>query len=81
MASKEDPRPRAGSGHERFEAVMEPTGRFAVFEKETGLPAEIEAWPLIGLERDEAAALCRFLNARMAAAFDPAAPAPPRVTR
>jgi len=77
MASEEDvPRSDAGGTDARFEVLMEPTGLFAVFDTEAGLPAEIEARALIGLERAEAVALCRFLNRRTAAIPNGAAPRP-----
>ncbi|RUU42536.1 hypothetical protein EOC93_18360 [Mesorhizobium sp. M6A.T.Ce.TU.002.03.1.1] len=46
----------------RFECVMEPNGRWMVWDARLDLPAQFSALALIGLRHDEAASLCRLLN-------------------
>ena len=45
-----------GSKHKmrRYETIMEPTGAWAIFDVLTGLPAEFDGRPMIGLSREEA---------------------------
>lgn len=46
----------------RFECIMEPNGRWMVWDTKLDLPAQFSALALIGLCRREAASLCRLLN-------------------
>jgi hypothetical protein len=46
----------------RFECVMEPNGRWMVWDTRIDQPAQFSALALIGLRRDEAASLCNLLN-------------------
>ncbi|TIO10598.1 hypothetical protein [Mesorhizobium sp.] len=46
----------------RFECVMEPNGRWMVWDASIDLPAQFSALALIGLCRKEAVSLCNLLN-------------------
>ncbi|RWB24658.1 MAG: hypothetical protein EOQ42_08900 [Mesorhizobium sp.] len=46
----------------RFECVMEPNGRWMVWDVRLDLPAQFSALALIGLCHDEAVSLCSLLN-------------------
>ncbi|TIS95874.1 hypothetical protein [Mesorhizobium sp.] len=46
----------------RFDCVMEPNGRWMVWDAMLDLPAQFSALALIGLCHDEAVSLCRLLN-------------------
>ncbi|CCV15022.1 hypothetical protein MESS4_740005 [Mesorhizobium sp. STM 4661] len=46
----------------RFECIMEPNGRWMVWDKKLDLPAQFSALALIGLCHHEAISLCDLLN-------------------
>jgi hypothetical protein len=46
----------------RFECVMEPTGRWMIWDTRLDLPAQFSALALIGLCHGEAVSLCSLLN-------------------
>lgn len=46
----------------RFEYVMEPNGRWMVWDTRIDQPAQFSAVALIGLCRNEAVSLCNLLN-------------------
>jgi hypothetical protein len=47
---------------DRFEAVIEPTDRWLVWDKATNLPAEHAGLALFGLSRSQALMYCQMLN-------------------
>jgi hypothetical protein len=47
---------------DRFEAVMEPTDRWFVWDKVTNLPAEHPALAVLGLSYSQAMMHCQLLN-------------------
>jgi hypothetical protein len=46
----------------RFECVMEPNGRWMIWDTRADLPAQFSALALIGLCHKEAFSICRLLN-------------------
>lgn len=48
--------------HNRYEAVLEPTGLWSVFDDEEGIPAMIGERILIGLSEEEAEAALVMLS-------------------
>ncbi|MER8486251.1 hypothetical protein [Mesorhizobium sp. M1322] len=46
----------------RFECVMEPNGRWMVWDAKLDLPAQFSALALNGLCHDEAVSICSLLN-------------------
>jgi hypothetical protein len=47
---------------ERFECLLEPTGRWMVWDTVSRRPAQYMRNALVGLPRDKALLLCRLLN-------------------
>lgn len=47
---------------ERFECLMEPTGRWLVWDAAIGQPAQYVRNNLVGLPREKALLMCRLLN-------------------
>lgn len=48
--------------HKRYEAVLEPTGLWSIFDDEEGIPAMIGERILIGLSEEEAEAALVMLS-------------------
>lgn len=42
---------------DRYEIIEEPSGSFALLDLITGVPAEIDGQPLVGLSREQAEAM------------------------
>lgn len=54
--------------HKRYEAVLEPTGLWSIFDDEEGIPAMIGERILIGLSEEEAEAALVMLSQPLQAA-------------
>ncbi len=52
---------------ERYECMMEPTETWMIWDHFRDLPAETPNIVLVGLSRDDAMAICRLMNVRLAA--------------